>query len=254
MSKVIEGEFLEFLDLALGERKITVYLPREYPIEPDRVFSAVFVHDGDFLFTECIEVIEANVREGLVEPVIFIGIDSEHRNDEYTPWEMDALHSNWSFGGKGDSYLDYVYQELVPNIQNRFRISREPKDLTLGGVSLGGLISLYAMYREENTFGNFILISASVWFKDFIQYMQSHTLTAEPNVYMYVGEQEGVKKTNAQQHMVPNSKLAYGILRDSIADSDHRIKFETDVDGTHDDHYFIQYFPNSIKFLYAINL
>lgn len=250
MNMEIEGELLELLDLAWGERKVTVYLPKEYYIEPERVFPAVFVHDGDFLFKESIEVIEANVREGLTEPVVFIGIDSEHRNDDYTPWEMGALHSNWTFGGKGDPYLDYVYQELVPHIQNRFRISREREDLALGGVSLGGLISLYAMYRAENIFGKFIIISASVWFKDFIEYMQSHTLKNDPKVYMYVGEQEGVKKTNVQQYMVPNSKLAYGILRDSIAAPDLRMKFETDVDGTHDDPYFIKYFPNSIKFLY----
>lgn len=248
LSSVVEGEFLDF---EYRDRWITVYLPKEYHLWPERVFPAVFLQDGDFLFKECINVIESNVRDELAEPVIFIGINSQHRNDEYTPWEMGALHSDWSFGGKGEQYLDVVYDELVPYMLNRFRISYEPKDLALGGVSLGGLISLYAMYRKEQIFGKFILISASVWFKDFLKYMETNELVCDPQVYMYVGMQEGATKTNVQRFMVPNSEVAYGMLKERIVDSEHRVKFESDPEGTHTDPYFLKYFPNGIQFLFG---
>lgn len=232
------------------ERQITVYLPKEYHLFTERKFSAVLLQDGDFLFKESIAAIENDVEEGITEPVIFIGIDSELRNDEYTPWEMPALFKDWSFGGKGDDYLDYVYKELVPYMTRSFRISQEPSKLALGGVSLGGLISLYAMYRTVPIFDNFILISASVWFKDFIHYMETSKLHRECKVYMYVGEQEGILKTNAQKDMVPNSKRAYDILKEKIIGADQRLKFETDPLGTHNDTFFLQYFPNSIRFLF----
>ena len=163
---------------------------------------------------------------------------------------MPALFKDWSFGGKGDDYLNYVYHDLVPYMKSSYRISNEPKKLALGGVSLGGLISLYAMYKTEPVFDNFILISESVWFKDFIHYMETSKLDRKCKVYMYVGEQEGIQKTNAQKDMVPNSKRAYDILKEEIDGADQRVKFETDPLGTHNDMFFLQYFPSSIRFLF----
>ncbi|WP_440962135.1 alpha/beta hydrolase [Paenibacillus nitricinens] len=249
MKKIMLGELTTFEHMG---RQITVYLPKAYQSFTERSFPAVFLQDGDFLFKESIAAIENDVEEGITDPVIFIGIDSQHRNDEYTPWEMSALFKDWSFGGKGDAYLDYVYQNLVPYIKSAYRISQEPGKLALGGVSLGGLISLYAMYRTEPIFDNFILISASVWFKDFIDYMEITRLDRECKVYMYVGEQEGIQKTNAQKDMVPNSKRAFNLLKEKIDVADHRVKFETDPLGTHNDTFFLQYFPNSIRFLFPV--
>jgi predicted alpha/beta superfamily hydrolase len=249
MMKMMSGELTTFEHMG---RQITVYLPKSYDLIPERSFPAVFLQDGDFLFKEAISAIEKDVEEGITEPVVFIGIDSQLRNDEYTPWEMPALFKDWSFGGKGDDYLNYVYRDLVPYMKSSYRISNEPKKLALGGVSLGGLISLYAMYKTELVFDNFILISASVWFKDFIHYMETSRLDRESRVYMYVGEQEGIHKTNAQKDMVPNSKRAYDILKEKIDGADQRVKFETDPQGTHNDPFFLQYFPNSIRFLFPV--
>ncbi|CAH1055542.1 alpha/beta hydrolase [Paenibacillus pseudetheri] len=241
------GELITFEHMG---RQITVYLPKSYDLFPERSFPAVFLQDGYFLFKEATSAIENDVEERITEPVIFIGIDSQLRNDEYTPWEMPALFKDWSFGGKGDDYLNYVYHDLVPYMKSSYRISNEPKKLALGGVSLGGLISLYAMYKTEPVFDNFILISASVWFKDLIQYMETSKLDRECKVYMYVGEQEGIQKTNAQKDMVANSKRAYDILKEEIDGADQRVKFETDPLGTHNDMFFLQYFPSSIRFLF----
>lgn len=72
-------------------RQIIVYLPKAYHLFTERSFPAVFLQDGDFLFKESIADIERDVEAGITEPVIFIGIDSQRRNDEYTPWEMPAL-------------------------------------------------------------------------------------------------------------------------------------------------------------------
>lgn len=247
MTKEMVGELIAFEHM---DRQITMYLPKEYHTFEERIFPAVFLQDGDFLFKEAIAELERDVEKGITEPVIFVGIDSQLRNDEYTPWQMPALFKDWSFGGKGDEYLNYVYQELVPYIKSSYRITHDPKGLALGGVSLGGLISLYAMYKTNPIFDNFILISASVWFKDFIDYMEKSRLSGAFKVYMYVGEQEGVHKTNAQKDMVPNSKRAYEILREKLNEADHRLKFETDPLGTHNDSFFLQYFPNSIRFLF----
>lgn len=80
--------------------------------------------------------------------------------------------------------------------------------------------------------------------------MEASRLDRECRIYMYVGEQEGIHKTNVQKDMVPNSKRAYDILKEKIDEADQRVKFETDPLGTHNDMFFLQYFPNSIRFLF----
>lgn len=147
----------------------------------------------------------------------------------------------------GDSYLDFVYEQVCPYIKELFRIS---EDIALGGVSLGGLISMYAMYRKKNLFNRYILLSSSVWFTNFIGYMESNTIDYHPKVYMYVGEKEGIKKTNIQKNMVPNNKRAFNILQNTIAEPARNLLFETDPEGVHDDPFFLHYFPRSLQFLY----
>lgn len=65
-----------------------------------------------------------------------------------------------------------------------------------------------------------------------------------------VGEQEGIYKTNVQKDMVPNSQRTYEILKEQIVGTNHRLKFETDPLGTHNDTFFLHYFPNSLRFLF----
>lgn len=47
---------------------------------------------------------------------------------------------------------------------------------------------------------------------DCVYHRGTADLNRECKVYMYVGEQEGIQKTNAQKDMVPNSKRAFDIL------------------------------------------
>lgn len=45
MTQIRAGELVLFEHI---DRQITVYLPKEYHLFPERIFPAVFLQDGDF--------------------------------------------------------------------------------------------------------------------------------------------------------------------------------------------------------------
>lgn len=237
--------------LFINGRKITVLLPASYSHDLNRHYPAVFLQDGDFLFREKLESIEALERMQLMEPVILIGIDSESRLDEYTPWEHPALiPPNPAFKGQGEYYLNWIELQLIPKLRSSFRISPHARDLAIGGASLGGLISLYAMYRKHHVFSKFILLSSSLWFDGFLHFMASHPLPDHLRAYMYVGEKEGAQKSNIQRFMVANHFEAHNILSGKLAPAPSSLIFETHAEGVHEDTFFIHYFLRSLVFLF----
>jgi predicted alpha/beta superfamily hydrolase len=77
-----------------------------------------------------------------MEEVVVIGAyNTPDRMNEYT-YSYDPEEK---FGGKGDLYLDFIDQTLLPLMQKNLRITLDfGNRLGILGSSLGGLISCYA--------------------------------------------------------------------------------------------------------------
>ncbi|MNR60216.1 hypothetical protein D3C85_1816470 [compost metagenome] len=67
---------------------------------------------------------------------------------------------------------------------------------------------------------------------------------------MYVGELEGLYKTNIQRHMVPLTRQAHTILQDQGFD-ERLLRFETSPQGTHDTAFFSRQFPAALKWMFG---
>lgn len=92
--------------------------------------------------------------------IIVVGIwNTNDRNNEYT-YSYDA---SYQFGGKGDKYLDFIEQELIPIIENDWLKNRITGSYGIAGSSLGGLISCYATYTRPTKFPKSICMSSSFW-------------------------------------------------------------------------------------------
>jgi predicted alpha/beta superfamily hydrolase len=110
------------------------------------------------------------------------------RLNEYSPFP-DAKHE---VEGRGDAYLDFVVHTLKPMIDRDFRTLADRASTGIAGSSMGGLVSLYAFFRNAETFGFAGVMSPALWFADaaILPYVQ-----AAPNVggrvYVDVGTREG---------------------------------------------------------------
>lgn len=233
-------------------RNIHIYTPPTYSADASALYPAVIVQDGSYLFVDSMQELEADFARGATQEVIFVGIEPVERTREYTPWEAAPLMKGESFDGEGDAYLSFVTEKVLPFVRGRYRITEDASQTGITGGSLGALISLYAAFRKPEYFGRFALMSASLWFENFVEFVENNSFAQdEIRLYMYVGEQEGVGRANLQQHMVPNTKKVYAILKDKVPGGPDHIMLETDREGVHAHSYFNRYFPHAMRFVYS---
>ncbi|CAG7641347.1 putative protein YbbA [Paenibacillus solanacearum] len=237
--------------LSFENRTVHVYTPPSYSENTSAQYPSVIVQDGTYLFADSMTALEEDFASGVTQEVIFVGIEPIERNHEYTPWKAPELRSDGFFNGEGDTYLAFVTEKVLPFVREKYRIISDPAQTGITGGSLGALISLYAAFQKPAFFGRFALMSASLWYEKFVEFVESRSFAQdEIRMYMYVGEQEGVGRATLQQYMVPNNKKTYEILKGKIPGGSGKLKFETDLQGVHDHSYFNQYFPNAMRFIY----
>ena len=165
--------FSESLD---QKREYFVHLPDSYH---DKSYSnphypVLYVLDGgpEYLLTT-IEVIGygSNFYGGyrVPEPIIVaIPTGDPHRTRDLTPTHSttDPEAHDWTdldTSGGGERFLHFLKDELVPEIDSKYRTLPHR---TLVGHSLGGLFALYTLLEAPEIFDAYVAIDPSVWWDD----------------------------------------------------------------------------------------
>lgn len=191
-------------EVQIQTRTLSIYLPPSYN-KLSSSFPVIYVHDGGNLFHPILHELEELFTLDIVEEVILVGIEPKERLDEYTPWYSPSLSPIFPpFKGEGKAYLSFVAPIIKPYIDTTFHTKADRQDTGMIGASLGGLISLYAMYEFAGYFSKFGLLSPSLWYPNSLSYVQKKELQKENSVFLYVGEEEGKSKDNIQRNMVKN--------------------------------------------------
>ncbi|MGI6212893.1 MAG: alpha/beta hydrolase [Anaerovoracaceae bacterium] len=110
-------------------------------------------------------------------------------NDEMTPWYSAPLSKrDTACGGKADSYITWMEQELSPSIEGK--LSEPPAYRIIAGYSLAGLFAAYSLY-QTTLFRRAACMSGSFWYPDFLEFAESHELRQQPEfVYFSLGDKE----------------------------------------------------------------
>lgn len=155
-------------DILRNEREIFVCLPPGYYDEKEH-YPVFYMHDGQNLFSTHgnwfkkwnIDLLLPGLYgQNAVEKMIIIGITHLNKREyEFTP-TFDALVNN---GGGANDYMRFIIRELKPMIEERYRVRRAREFQAIGGSSLGGIITLHAAINCSNEFGNFAVVSPSLW-------------------------------------------------------------------------------------------
>jgi predicted alpha/beta superfamily hydrolase len=122
------------------------------------LFDPATSYAGDW---DLLATLRASAAEGHEAIVVGVANTGRFRRFEYSPFR-DPQHG----GGDGDRYLAFVADTVRPLVEATFRVDTGPAHTAIAGSSLGGLISLYALYRCPEVFGSAAALSPSVWFAD----------------------------------------------------------------------------------------
>jgi predicted alpha/beta superfamily hydrolase len=176
-------------------RAVDVYLPPAYQSSRKR-YPVIYLQDGQNLSNpetafagtwELPRALEVLASEGIEAIAVGIHHAGDRRNAEYSPYR-DSRHG----GGHGRKYLRFVAHTLKPRIDARFRTRPERAATAIGGSSMGGLISLYALLRFGTTFGAACVMSPALWFGDRRIFDAAAIASLRPSrLYLDVGTEEG---------------------------------------------------------------
>ncbi|MCB5236603.1 MULTISPECIES: alpha/beta hydrolase [Bacillaceae] len=241
----MEGKLVE---AHIQTRSLSIYMPPSYN-NSVRNYPVIYVQDGGSLFHSVLSELEELFSFGLVEEVMIVGIEPMDRLAEYTPWFSPSISSAFPpFKGEGREYLTFISQNIKPYIDRHFRTKTDRQHTGMMGASLGGLISVYAMYEFADYFSKFGIISPSLWYPNILSFVQKNKVGKENRVFLYVGEEEGKRKNNIQREMVNNVLVANKIFLRKLSKDNYQFVLGKNAD--HQKKYFVHQFLNGVKWLY----
>jgi predicted alpha/beta superfamily hydrolase len=184
-----------------NQRDFIVYLPPRYHEQPERRFPVLYMHDGQNLFDGATSFVPGMdwhvghtaddfILTGAVQPLIIVGIYNvgKVRIHEYTPTKAPRLG-----GGRADRYAKFLTQEVMPFIQQEYRVLCDPRVTGMGGSSLGGLVSLYLGLKHPQIFGRLAALSPSLWWNQRMihRFAAAAPVEPRPRIWLDIGTKEG---------------------------------------------------------------
>ena len=154
------------------ERDAYLYLPVGYEEEPGRRYPVLYMFDGQNVFWDEDATygkswgMERFLDDNQV-PLIVAALEcntgrNNERLDEYSPYRFDDDH--WGhFDGHGDDTMEWFIREFKPWVDQNCRTLPDREHTFIAGSSMGGLMSLYALFRYNRIYGRAAALSPSIW-------------------------------------------------------------------------------------------
>ena len=132
-------------DILDSERKYAVYLPPDYG-SSERSYPVLYLlHGGGddqtgwVQFGEVLHIADKAIHEGKATPMVIIMPDAQTGRRGY----FNDVTNAWR-------YEDFFFEELMPHVEEKFRIKSEKRYRAVAGLSMGGGGSfMYALHRPD---------------------------------------------------------------------------------------------------------
>lgn len=190
LQKVEKGKIVRIENLNstyIGSRNIDIWLPEDY--SKKHKYAVLYMQDGQMMFDptttwnkkawEIDKRISHLKNDNKIKDVIVVGIwnGDKKRHSEYFPQQpfddLNALEKNIingasrnsttsvfnGFAINSDNYLKFIVEELKPIIDKKFNTKTNRANTFIGGSSMGGLISIYAICEYPKIFGGAMCMS-----------------------------------------------------------------------------------------------
>lgn len=238
-------------------RRVWVYLPKDYANSNKR-YPVIYMHDGQDLFDEATsqgrigplewgvdETLDSSKNGAIVVAVAHAGT-KDRRIQEYY-WNANADYAEVY----GKEYLDFVVNQLKPEIDRQFRTKPDKDHTIMAGSSMGGLITYYAGLMYPNVFGVLGVFSPSIWldydniYKEFNR-LENRNHIKSQTYFLYGGENENRLKPDGSY-----VKMNYDVLKSSefLKKLGPTIKISINPEGRHGAWYWRSAFAEFYQFI-----
>jgi predicted alpha/beta superfamily hydrolase len=168
----IAGSELRTVKSTSTGRSYDLYIrkPADYDKTKEKKYPVLYLLDGQWDFKLLDSVIGGLVYDKQMPDIVVVGITyTGHHLDYDALRAMDYTPTPGPPKGSGDGpkFLNFIKTELLPMMEANYR--GDPTRRVLGGHSLGGLFTLYAMFTDPSVFWGYLAGSpALLWGNDFV--------------------------------------------------------------------------------------
>jgi len=124
------------------------YIPPGY--DPNITYPVIYVTDGYEYMHErmgnMITILDNLITLKKIKPIIAVFIDHREPVNRSNNRRMNEL-------AMSERYLQFVTDELIPQVESKYHISKDPTQRAILGTSMGGLTAAYFAFSKPAVFG-----------------------------------------------------------------------------------------------------
>lgn len=128
-----------------SERKFAIYLPPDYETS-ERSYPVLYLLHGSgddqtgwIQFGEVLRITDNVIKDGTATPMVIVMPDANAGQRGY----FNSISGDWR-------YEDFFFEELMPYVEERYRIKGEKRYRAVAGLSMGGGGTfMYALHHPE---------------------------------------------------------------------------------------------------------
>lgn len=165
----------------VDSRNVDIWLPEGYDSALTEKYPVLYMHDGQNVFdakTSFIgvdwgvdETMTKLISDSKIKKAIIVAVwnNGDKRFTEYMPNKaysklknqniLSMIKSRFTSDPLSDQYLSFLVSELKPFIDSTYRTLTTRDNTFIGGSSMGGLISAYAVCEYPEIFGGAACLS-----------------------------------------------------------------------------------------------
>jgi enterochelin esterase-like enzyme len=197
--------------------------------------------------------------EHAIPPMLFVGIDNggstqettnpvRDRASEYLPYPDQSWTTPDAPRPRGDSLPSFLFDEVMPLIDARFRTRTDPGTTGLAGDSFAGAAALYVAMKHPTRFGFLLIESPSLHIGEGRLLSEAMKAAAWPRaIYLGVGTKEGDTPA-IQSEMLTNMRELQSSIEHQPA---VRVHLEVTAGATHGYSAWGQRLPGALRWLLA---
>lgn len=189
------------------------------------------------------------ITEGSVAPMILVAVqmDNSWGADTGEPKQLSTNPRNSLYSGP---YETYLVHEVIPVVEQRYPVMREPEGRVIAGISMGGFAALHIGLRNRDVFGSIAAHSPALrgsQFPDWFLFTPDHP--ADKNDPILLAGKLKQKKTRLWLDCGENDGLLPGVeeMKAALEKNGWHIEYSTQP-GRHNQDYWHPRLPDYLAF------
>ena len=199
------------------ERRVYLYLPDSYTLEPEKRYPVMYMFDGHNVFFDAdatygkswgMKKYMDKSRKQLIIVAVECNHEGNRRLQEYSPVNFE----NATLGkvkGKGRVYMNWLVKTLKPYIDENYRTLPDRLNTIICGSSMGGLMALYGACVYNHVFQRAACLSPSIWVNPgkVLEMVARANIRNDTCIYMDYGALEMFNHVANQESLISTSHM-----------------------------------------------